>query len=478
MTTTSDLTTTDVTTTDVTTAPQDPQTSDVAGAADARAGSGVLPDARSEHDAPEVIDLTDGRATGTVAVVGLGYVGLPTALSLLEGGARVVGLDVSTARLAAIRAVDVDLLPADVERLRAHLTSERWELTDDPRALATADAVIVCVPTPVTPQLVPDLTALAGACRTVVAAARPGQTLVLTSTTYVGCTRDLLEQPLRERGLTPGVDVHIAFSPERIDPGVADHSPATTPRVVGGLTPECTQSAMRALRRTCPSLHPVSSPEAAELTKLLENTFRAVNIAFANEIADVAAHLGLSAAEVIDAAATKPYGFMRFMPGPGVGGHCIPCDPHYLLWQLRGERVAAPVVDAAMTGIAMRPRKVVSRIREELAAAGRALHGARVHLVGVAYKPGVADVRESPALEIVEECLREGAQITFSDPFVTEVRLHDGRTLAPTAPADVDADLVLVHTRHPGEDLRWLADHPVVLDATYRLQEVPHRAVL
>ncbi len=407
--------------------------------------------------------------TTTVAVVGLGYVGLPTALSLLDTGARVIGVDVGRSRLEAICAAQVDLLPTDVERLHSHLRSGLWELTDDGSRLAEADAVIVCVPTPVTQQLVPDLAALAAACRTVVAAARPGQTIVLTSTTYVGCTRDLLEQPLRDRGFEPGIDIHVAFSPERIDPGVVDHSPATTPRVVGGFTEDCVKEAMAILRHTCPSLHPVSSPEAAELTKLLENTFRAVNIALINEIADVTRHLDLSVTEVIDAAATKPYGFMKFTPGPGVGGHCIPCDPHYLLWQLRGEHVSVPIVEAAMTGISLRPRKVVSRIREELAEAGQALRGSRVHIIGVAYKPGVADVRESPALEIIEECIRAGAQVTFSDPFVDSIRLRDGQTLLPCEAGNIETDIVLVHTRHPGHDLGWLSTHPTVLDATYGL---------
>ena len=410
-------------------------------------------------------------------MVGLGYVGLPTALSLLDAGTPVIGVDVSPARLGAIRKGDVDLLPQDLRRLVAHLGSDSWALTDDPSHLAEADVVIICVPTPVTQNLVPDLTPLAAACASVVANARAGQSIVLTSTTYVGCTRDLLVKPLRERGLEAGVDVHVAFSPERIDPGVVDHSPATTPRVVGGLTPVCTEQVTRALAHTCPSVHQVSSPEAAELTKLLENSFRAVNIAFANEVADVAGHLGLSAAEVINAAATKPYGFMRFTPGPGVGGHCIPCDPHYLLWQLRGDHVAAPVMDTAMSAIAQRPRKVVARLREELAEAGRSLRGAQVHIVGVAYKPGVSDVRESPALEILEECLREGADVSFSDPLVDQVNLRDGRTLSASPTKDVDADIVLVHTRQPGEDLAWLSSQHRVLDATYQLVGAQHSVV-
>jgi nucleotide sugar dehydrogenase len=214
------------------------------------------------------------------------------------------------------------------------------------------------------------------------------------------------------------------------------------------------------------------------MTKLLENTFRAVNIALANEVADIAGHLGLSAMEVIEAAATKPYGFMKFIPGAGVGGHCIPCDPHYLLWQLRGNRMAAPLIDAAMTGIALRPRRVVARLSQLLAEHGRSLRGAAVHVVGVAYKPGVSDLRESPALEILNECADAGAQVTYTDSRIPEVVLADGRLLRSVAPRDVSADIVLVHTAHPEESLEWVGDHALILDATYRLDGAPHRALL
>jgi len=413
----------------------------------------------------------------SVGIVGLGYVGLPTALSLLEAGRSVVGLDVDPGRLVAIRRGEVDLLPQDQDRLARHVGRSGLSLTTRADLLGAVDAVVVCVPTPVDENLVPDLTALRGACAAVVAQARPGQTIVITSTTYVGCTRELIVDPLAERGLRPGVDVHVAFSPERIDPGVAAHLPERTPRVIGGLTPACTERAAAALAGTCPGFHRVSSPEAAELTKLLENSFRAVNIALANEWAGVAGHLGLSVTEVVEAAATKPYGFMPFYPGPGAGGHCIPCDPHYLLWQLRAQRVTAPLLEAAMTGLAGRPRQVVSRVREVLADAGLPVAGARIHVVGVAYKPGVADTRESPALEIMAELQAAGAHLSFSDDLVDSVRLPGG-TLRSLGPTGVAADLVLVHTRHPGADLRWLRDHPTVLDATYRLTEVPHRQVV
>ena len=429
------------------------------------------------HRLPEQVDLDAATTGGTVAVVGMGYVGLPTALSLLGSGARVIGLDASSARLDAIWAQDVDLLAQDRRQLSAQLHSSSFELTDDPGRLATADTVIVCVPTPITEHLTPDLEALQGACRAVVANARVGQTMILTSTTYVGCTRDLLQAPLAERGLRVGVDVCVAFSPERIDPGVASHVPAATPRVVGGVSPECTRRAAAALARTCPEVHEVSSPEVAEMTKLLENTFRAVNIALANEVGEIAGHLGLSAREVIDAAATKPYGFMPFYPGPGVGGHCIPCDPHYLLWQLRADRVASPVITAAMTEISLRPRRVVDRLAELLADHGRPLHGARIHVVGVAYKPGVADVRESPAVQIISECLAAGAEVTYTDRYVPQLQVGD-ITLDSTAGSDVTADVVLVHTRHPDVELTWLADHEVVLDGTLRLDDVPQSVPL
>jgi UDP-N-acetyl-D-glucosamine dehydrogenase len=407
--------------------------------------------------------------SATLGVVGLGYVGLPTALAYVAGGGRVIGYDVSEPRRTAIAHGEVDLLPRDLDRLAALQGDDRLAVTGDAERLAEADAIIVCVPTPVDHHLTPDLTALRAACRVVVERARPGQLLVLTSTTYVGTTRDLLDGPLRERGLVPGVDVHVAFSPERIDPANVDFPVEATPRVVGGLTPACTRRAADVLRRTAPVVHEVSSPEVAEMTKLHENTFRAVNIAYVNEMADVCQRLGLDVTEVIGAAATKPYGFMPFNPGPGVGGHCIPCDPHYLLWQLRADRAEAPVVDATMRAIAARPGRVVRRGREVLAEAGIPLAGAQVLVVGVSYKPGVADVRESPALEIIERFRRGGAEVSYVDPYVDHVALEDGLLAGTDHPWRRAWDLVLVHTLHPGEDVHWLSHAGRVLDATYRL---------
>ncbi|MFE4450356.1 nucleotide sugar dehydrogenase [Streptomyces sp. NPDC056796] len=404
-----------------------------------------------------------------VAVIGLGYVGLPTALSLHAAGHTVVGVDTSEPRLGDIRSGRVDLLPSQHGRLAAALRDAGFRLTADPAAVVETDAVIICVPTPVDERLVPDLGALTAACSSVVAHAVPGQLLVLTSTSYVGTTRDLLVGPLAARGLLPGTDVFVAFAPERIDPGNPAHSPDRTPRVIGGLTPRSTELAASLLAGTAPSVHRVDSPEAAEMSKLWENTFRAVNIALANELAENCLEFALDPRQVIEAAATKPYGFMPFYPGAGVGGHCIPCDPHYLLWQLRARQVASPLVDAAMTAIAERPARVAGKAREALAARGLDISGARVLILGVAYKPGVADLRESPALEIMDRLTAWGATVEYADPLVPRLERQGLVRHSVGAPEALDWDLVVVHTVHPGTGLDWLGGRAAVLDVTHRL---------
>ncbi|GGU99242.1 nucleotide sugar dehydrogenase [Actinomadura cremea] len=418
--------------------------------------------------------LPTGVPTYDVAVIGLGYVGLPTALAFHARGLRVLGVDLDAGRLEDIRSGRVDLLHTDRERLRA--AGDALAVTADPAAAAAADAVLICVPTPVNRQLAPDLGALSAACATAVAHARPGQTIVLTSTTYVGSTRDMLVAPLAARGLRVGTDVFVAFSPERIDPGNDRHAHEDVPRVVGGVTPRCAVRAREVLGRYAERLHRVSSAEAAEMTKLLENTFRAVNIALVNEFADAAGVLGLDVMEVIEAAATKPYGYMPFFPGPGAGGHCIPCDPHYLLWQLRGDRLNPPVVAAAMNAIATRPRQVVERARQVLSDAGRGLAGADVLVLGVAYKPGVEDLRGSPALEIIDGLLAAGAGVAYHDPLVSELVTEGGTKLASVDPRP--ADLVIAHTPQPGVDLGALPHDQLVLDATYRFPGTARRVAL
>ncbi|GAA2069276.1 nucleotide sugar dehydrogenase [Microbacterium hatanonis] len=414
-----------------------------------------------------------------VAIVGLGYVGLPTALAYHAAGSRVLALDASSARLTDITAGRADLLETDRVRLGGALRDRSFRLTDDIALLSSAAAIVVCVPTPVDHQLVPDLSLLRAACATVVAAVRAGQTVMLTSTSYVGCTHDLIEQPLRDRGFVIGRDVFVAFSAERIDPGNTGFAQEDVPRVVGGATLECEEEGARLLSRYVSRVHHVSSLAAAEMTKLLENTFRAVNIALANEFAEICSALDVPVTEVIDAASTKPYGFMPFYPGPGVGGHCIPCDPHYLLWQLRALRVDARVITEAMSGISARPGHVVDRVREVLGRAGIGTTGSRVVVVGVTYKPDVADLRESPAIEIIEALADLGVDVQYLDSRVPSLRLASGTVLTSLdEPGEVVPDLVLIHTRHADADLSWLAEAGVVLDATYRSADIAGRVLV
>ncbi len=408
----------------------------------------------------------------------MGYVGLPTALSLAERGDFVIGIDVSSARITDIAAGRVDLLARDSARLAELVGRPGFRLTGDYSEISTSDAVIICVPTPTDDQQTPNLSALESSCSAVVEHARPGQTIILTSTTYVGCTRALLGVPLEARGLVLGRDISVAFSPERINPGVVDHAPESTPRIVGGTTPACTAKATAILAATAARMFPVSSPDVAEMAKLLENTFRAVNIALANEFADAAEDLGVDVIEVIEAAATKPYGFMPFYPGPGAGGHCIPCDPHYLLWQLRGRRMSLPVLQAAMTAIATRSRTVVTRARNILAESGIASRGARILVYGVSYKPDVSDVRESPALSIIDDLAGLGAVVADTDPFVPRITTpNTGALSSETAPAETEWDLIIVHTLHSTVDHDWLLAQRPVFDASYRMTGIIDRTL-
>jgi nucleotide sugar dehydrogenase len=416
---------------------------------------------------------------GPVAVVGLGYVGLPTALALHTRCARVIGVDVSPARLRAIDSGDVDLPEVDRRCLTDAISAGRFQLTEDSAAIADADAVIICVPTPVDEQHVPDLAALRAACGTVVERARPGQTIVLTSTTFVGTTRDMLVEPLARRGLFAGANINVAFSPERIDPGNPDHVQRHTPRVVGGATAACAQRAASVIGELTETVYLVSSPEAAEMTKLYENVFRAVTLALANEFADICGCLELDPIEVTLAASTKPYGFLGAFPGPGVGGHCIPCDPHYLLWQMRQAGKGTPLIEQTMRSIADRPGRVVERAVEMLAEAGLAVDGARVMVVGVSYKPGVRDLRESSALAVIDGLDQLGAKVAYHDPLVRSLCTSGGVALdSDPAPDPADWDLAVIHTVQPGVDYSWVRQCSRVLDATYQFEQAPHRQIL
>ena len=394
-----------------------------------------------------------------VAVVGQGYVGLSLACAAAEAGFEVTGIDVDADRVDALAAGRLVVPGVDEGTFRSGVASGRLRFRADGDALATSDVICICVPTPVRDHT-PDLSYVEQACRDVARHLVGGRLVVLESSTYPGTTNDLVTPLLEASGQRAGRDFLLAYSPERIDPGNTEFRFGNTPRIVGGTTAEATSVAALFYEQMVEKVVALSSARAAELAKLLENTFRHVNIALVNEMAMVCHELGIDVWEVIEAAATKPFGFMAFTPGPGVGGHCIPLDPTYLAWQVRrdvGHQFR--ILEQAQDVNAHMPGWVAARIGEALNEHAKPLKGAKVLILGVAYKPDVGDVRESPSLRVMSALARRGAKLTFHDPFVDAVTL-DGKRLARTeltARAVAGADLVALLVPHSGYDLEWLA---------------------
>jgi nucleotide sugar dehydrogenase len=394
-----------------------------------------------------------------VAVVGQGYVGLSLACAAAEAGFEVTGIDVDAARVDALAAGELVVPGVDGAAFRSGVATGRLRFTAEGDSLATSDVICICVPTPVRDQT-PDLSYVEQACRDVAEHLVGGRLVVLESSTYPGTTSDLVAPLLEASGQRVGRDFLLAYSPERIDPGNAEFNFANTPRIVGGTTAEATAAAALFYEQMIEKVVTVSSARAAELAKLLENTFRHVNIALVNEMAMVCHELGIDVWEVIEAAATKPFGFMAFTPGPGVGGHCIPLDPTYLAWQVRrdvGHQFR--ILEQAQDVNAHMPGWVATRIGEALNEHAKPLKGARVLVLGVAYKPDVGDIRESPSLRVMSALARRGVKLAFHDPFVDAVTV-DGRRLARTeltARAVAGADLVALLVPHSSYDLEWLA---------------------
>ena len=390
----------------------------------------------------------------TVGVIGLGYVGLPLAVAFAQEGCEVIAVDVDARKVEAIEAGESYIEDVSAEALAA--VAGRIHASTRYARLAKADAVLVCVPTPLTRNREPDLGPLLDATRALAEVLQANQLVVLESTTYPGTTRERVAPLLEESGLAAGRDFHLAFSPERVDPGRTDFTLRTVPKVVGGLTDACAERAEALYGLVCDRVVRVSTPEAAELTKLLENIFRSVNIALVNELAMLTDRMGIDVWEVVDAASTKPYGFMRFEPGPGMGGHCMPVDPFYLSWRAREFDMTTEFIELAGKVNQQMPYHCVAKAQRALNDRGMSVKGARIAVVGVSYKPGVGDVRESPALKIIALLRELGAEVVYHDPHVPALS-EFALTSTPFDDAVAGADLVLIVTAHPGVDHELIA---------------------
>ena len=400
---------------------------------------------------------------GPVAIVGAGYVGLPLAQVFADAGDRVVLVESNPQKVAQVERGKSYIRDVPSEALKRLVESGLIEITSDYDVLTEADAILVALQTPLTAQREPDLSIVLGAALDIAPRLQKGQLVVLESTTYPGTTRERLA-PILETGsgLTAGEDFHLAFSPERVDPGREDWTTRNTPKIVGGLTPACTERAVELYSRALETVHPVSSPEAAELTKLLENIFRSVNIALVNELAQLCDRMQIDVWEVIGAAATKPFGFMSFQPGPGLGGHCMPIDPFYLTWKAREYDFYTEFIELAGKVNENMPYWCIGKVARALNANEKALKGSKVQIVGVSYKADLDDTRESPALKMIELLQEAEANVSYHDPFVPEL---PERGLSSTPLSPEDADCLVIVTAHSGIDYDELVERaPLVVD--------------
>lgn len=415
-----------------------------------------------------------------IGIVGLGYVGLPLAVAFAQEGFTVIGVDVDEGKVASLNRSEsyVEDIPSAI--LGPLVESGILRASTDCADLAEVDAVSICVPTPLRKTKDPDISYIVNAVDCLVAhlPLGEGQLIVLESTTYPGTTEELVLPRFAQNGFEPGRDFFMAFSPERIDPGRTDYTVRTTPKVIGGVTPGCLEVAVALYGTIVDEPVPVSSTAAAEMVKLLENTFRAVNIGLVNEVALMCDKLGLNVWEVVGAAATKPYGFMPFYPGPGLGGHCIPIDPHYLSWKLRTLNYTARFIELAAEINSHMPDYVVNKIGDALNDERKAIKGSHILVLGVAYKRDVGDVRESPALDVIHLLNERGGEVSYHDPFVPTVRL-DGVSLSSvelTAEALAAADCVVIVTDHRAFDWAWVADNARLIVDTRNALTDPGKA--
>jgi UDP-N-acetyl-D-glucosamine dehydrogenase len=410
--------------------------------------------------------------SATVGIVGLGYVGLPLAMEFAKAGFRVIGYDVSERVVKLLMRGESHIQDVPASEVSAMLKAGRFEATTDETALARCDAISIAVPTPLSKTRDPDMRFVQSATEAIARNAHPGMLAVLESTTYPGTTREVMQPKLEERGLTVGEDVFLAFSPERVDPGNPTYHTKNTPKVVGGITAACTEVAVALYRSCIDTVVPVTTTEAAELVKLLENTFRSVNIGLVNEMAIICEKLGVNVWEVIEAAATKPFGFMKFTPGPGIGGHCIPLDPHYLAWKMRTLNYKTRFIDLASEINSEMPAVVVEKVSIALNDDRKAVNGSRIIVVGVAYKKDIDDIRESPALDVIRLLEERGAEVVHHDPFIPRFRDgdHDGggdhreRIGVDLTAAELGrADAVVIVTDHSRIDYQQIVDDAILV---------------
>jgi UDP-N-acetyl-D-glucosamine dehydrogenase len=407
------------------------------------------------------------RREAHLGVIGLGYVGLPLAVEFARAGFRVTGVDVNAERVGRLQRGDSYIIDVPTEELAPLVAQGRIRAATDFGLLRETDTVNICVPTPLRKTKDPDVSFIVAAVERIRETLHPGQLIILESTTYPGTTDELILPMLEETGLKAGKDFHLAFSPERVDPGNARFTTRNIPKVVGGVTPECTRLAATLYRQTLETVVEVGSTRVAEMVKLLENTFRSVNIGLVNELALMCRKMNIDVWEVIRGAATKPFGFMPFYPGPGLGGHCIPIDPIYLSWKARAAGFEARFIDLASAINASMPHHVVDLVAEALNSAGKAVRGSRVLIVGAAYKENIDDVRESPALDIIEGLRQRGASVAYHDPLVARIELDSGDLHSVPLESGTlgRTDCAVVVTAHKTIDYReLLAEVPLLVD--------------
>ncbi len=411
-----------------------------------------------------------------VGVVGLGYVGLPLLVEMAVSGLEAVGIDIDPAKCRAINAGQNYIDDVDSRTLQRLVSQGQLYATTDWDVIPQLDAIVICVPTPLRKTKDPDISFIVSATQQIAPRLRLGHVVILESTTYPGTTEELVLPEFAKSGLRVGTDFFLAFSPERVDPGNELYKTRNTPKVIGGITPACLDQATKLYQMIFDRLVPVSSTRSAEMVKLLENTFRSVNIGLVNEFAIMCDKLGLNVWEIIEAAATKPFGFMPFQPGPGLGGHCIPVDPHYLAWKMKTVNYTARFIELASEVNTSMPHHVVEKVSEALNLDRKPVNGSKILILGVSYKPGVRDVRESPAIDIIGLLQERGALVTYHDPYVSvieegRVRMH---SVDLTEQGLTQSDCVVVVTNHSEIDWKRVGEKsPVIVDCRNAFRKIP-----